>query len=80
MAEDEVPAGTEGHGGNGAVGNQLPLVIPVLSDVVVPIFIPAEAQGRSWIRLPGDAAWQLETPQIPCSRKKCVRRMVLPAV
>lgn len=75
MAEDEVPAGTEGQRGNGAARKQLPLVISMLSDVVVAIFIPAEAQGRPWIRLLSNAAGQLETPQAPC-----VRLMAFPAV
>lgn len=75
MAEDEVPAGTEGYRGNGAARKQLPLVVSMLSDVVVAIFIPAEAQGRSWIRLLGNAAGQLETPQAPW-----VRLMAFPAV
>lgn len=40
VPEHEIPAGSEGHGGDGAAGNQLLLVVPVLPDVVQAIFVP----------------------------------------
>lgn len=40
VPEHEIPAGSEGHGGDGAAGNQLLLIVPVLPDVVQAIFVP----------------------------------------
>lgn len=42
VPEHEIPAGPEGHGGDGAAGNQLLLIITVLPDVVQAVFVPGD--------------------------------------
>lgn len=46
VPEHEIPAGSKGHGGDGAAGNQLLLVIPVLPDVIQAVFVPVNYQIR----------------------------------
>lgn len=46
VPEDKVPAGSKGGGGYGAAGDQLPLVVSVLPHAVLPVFVPAEPQGK----------------------------------
>lgn len=41
MPEEEVPAGPKGDRGDGAPGSQFSLIIPVLTNVVLAVFVPA---------------------------------------
>lgn len=43
--EHEIAAGSEGHGGDGAAGNQLLLIVPVLPDVVQAVFVPVHSMA-----------------------------------
>lgn len=63
MPEHQVPYGSERHGGDGTRRVQFTLVVPVLPDVILTVFIPADTHNIS------DISVKKQTQSMwPCDR------------